>query len=84
MYDVILFSVHFFFVRRGVNAGEISGPGYCLHPPPKRRVMNNTFGCKGGVCNQSHNVLLEQIQVHVKQTGGAECGNVSAVHSTKC
>ncbi|XP_005093305.1 uncharacterized protein LOC101855238 [Aplysia californica] len=66
-------------IKRGVNAGEISGPGYCLHPPPRRRVLNDTLGCKGGNCSRTHNfVQIEDIELHVSQRGGslADCGHV--------
>lgn len=78
----ISFASSFPLSRRGINAGEISGPGYCLHPPPKRRIFNDTAGCKGGNCSRSHNfVEIEDIQVHLSQRGGSltDCGKVKTV-----
>lgn len=67
-------------IKRGINAGEISGPGYCLHAPPKRRVYNDTAGCKGSNCTgRSHNIVqIEDIELHLRQRGGsiADCGSM--------
>ncbi|CAG5126102.1 unnamed protein product, partial [Candidula unifasciata] len=65
-------------IKRGINAGEINGPGYCLHAPPRRRLYNDTAGCKGGNCSRAHNfVQIEDFEVHVSQRGGslADCGS---------
>ncbi|XP_059163541.1 uncharacterized protein LOC131946628 [Physella acuta] len=64
-------------IKRGISAGEISGPGYCLHSPPKRRLYNDTVGCQGGNCSRTHNfVHIEDIQLHVSQRGGPECASI--------
>ncbi|KAH9503536.1 hypothetical protein Btru_068142 [Bulinus truncatus] len=65
-------------LKRGINAGEINGPGYCLHAPPKRRQFNDTVGCQGSNCSRTHNIVhIEDIQLTLSQRGGglADCGN---------
>ncbi|CAL1536508.1 unnamed protein product [Lymnaea stagnalis] len=63
-------------IKRGINAGEINGPGYCLHAPPKRRLFNDTVGCQGNNCSRTI-LHIEDIQLTLSQKGGslAECSN---------
>ncbi|KAI8790496.1 beta-hexosaminidase subunit alpha isoform X2 [Biomphalaria glabrata] len=64
-------------LKRGINAGEINGPGYCLHAPPRRRLFNDTVGCQGGNCSRTHNIVhIEDIQLTLSQKGSlADCGS---------
>ncbi|CAG5128765.1 unnamed protein product, partial [Candidula unifasciata] len=63
-------------LKRGIGAGEISGPGYCLHPPPKSRLRNDIIVCRGSNCSHTRSVIKGDMEVFLRAKSLAECGRV--------